>query len=170
MAETEKSKSKQGNGESTKQKNEQQQQERGQKSQQKQGQQKQSQQKKDVGWPEWITFAVGLVIVLGVIGLQIYLHVEGETGPPRIVVQPDLAALYQEGNDYYLPVKITNEGGSTAEDVNVQISLENISGKAETISLLVDFLSPEEVSQPVVVFKTNPSQGDLTYLVTFKNP
>lgn len=147
----------------------------GQKEQQKGGQEQQKQQdqqeqkKQEVGWPEWITFGISLVIVLGFVGLQLYLHWQGEEGPPRIFVEADLSGLDQVGSDYYLPVEVTNEGGSTAEDVNVQLTLQGGEGNSETASFVIQFLAPEETVEQIVVFKSDPQQGELSYSVSFKD-
>ena len=151
----------------------------GSQNQQTEGKQQQSQgssgkgestsQQKKIGLPEWISFGIGLAIVLATLALYIYVHYQGKMGPPQLDVKPHLDAVYTAGGSYYLPIDVSNTGGSTAQDVNVQVEL-NYGGGSETISYSTLFLPPQNSQQATLVFHHDPRQGKLSYIASFLKP
>ena len=142
----------------------------GKSDQQSQDDQKRSGGTKSLGLPEWVSFGVGLAVVLFVLALLTYLHLTGETGRPQIAVTPKVDLVSLERGLYYLPVDVANTGGQTAEDVQIQISLDTGQSNPETITYQIRFLPPNEVDRTLLVFHTNPAEGQLTYLASFSNP
>ncbi len=127
------------------------------------------QDKKRTG-AEWITLAISVLIVLGLAGLVVYQEVVRGTEPPVIEVQPKMEEIRQEGDAYYMPIDIANNGELTAEDVEVQMSLEIEGEEPETIAFAVKFLSGGETEQQTIVFQNNPAEGKLTHLIAFSTP
>ena len=127
------------------------------------------QNKKRTG-AEWITLTVSVLIVLGLAGLVIYQEAARGTEPPVIEVQPKLGEIRREGDAYYVPIDIANKGEVTAEDIEVQVSLEIEGEEPETIAFAVKFLAGGETGEQTVVFQKDPAEGELTYLVAFTTP
>src|SRR5687768_5825185 len=119
---------------------------------------------------ERITLGISVLIVLALAALVIYQQIAGGTEPPVIEVQPRLEEIRQEGGAYYVPIDISNKGELTAEDVEVQMSLEIDGEEPETIAFAVKFLAGGETGQQTVVFQNNPAEGELTHLVAFTTP
>ena len=119
---------------------------------------------------EWITLGISVFIVLALAGLVIYQEVARGTEPPVIEVQPKLEQLRQEGGAYYVPIDIANKGEVTAEDIEVQVSLEIEGEEPETIAFTVKFLAGGETGEQTVVFQNDPAEGELTHLVAFTTP
>ncbi len=146
------------------------QQPQGQKQGQNSNQDQEQQQQQALGLPEWITFGVGLAIVLGIIVFLTYLHVTGPKGPPRIQVIMHTEQVTHQTEGYYLPIEVRNSGGKTAEDVNVAVTLQTDQGQPETISYNIHFLPSDENKKATFLFQKDPTHGELSYLVNFKNP
>ena len=119
---------------------------------------------------EWVALAVSVLIVLGLAGLVIYQEVVRGTEPPVIEVQPKLEEVRQEGGAYYVPINIANKGEVTAEDIEVQMSLEIEGEEPEMIAFAVKFLAGGETEEQTVVFQNDPAEGKLTHLVAFTTP
>lgn len=122
------------------------------------------------GLPEWITFGVGLLIVVGTLLLMTYLHFTSESGPPEIQVSALTNQVPRRAAGYYLPVEVTNTGGETAEDVSVQLTLVPPEGSPESKTFAIRFLSPRETEKSTVIFQTDPTKGTIEYTVSFSNP
>jgi len=119
---------------------------------------------------ERITLGISVLIVLGLAALVIYQQVVGGTQPPVIEVQPKLEEIRREGDAYYVPIDIANKGELTAEDIEIQMSLEVEGEEPETIAFAVKFLAGGETGQQTVVFQNDPAEGKLTHLVAFTTP
>ena len=119
---------------------------------------------------EWITLGISVLIVLGLAALVIYQQVVAGTQPPVIEVQPKLGEIREEGGTYYVPIDIANKGEVTAEDVEIQISLEIEGEEPETVAFTVKFLAGGETEEQTVVFQNDPAEGEFTHLVAFTTP
>lgn len=122
------------------------------------------------GVPEWITFFLGLAVILTITGLLTYFRFTSEEGPPEIRVIPLTAAVRQGPAGYSLPVDVRNDGGETAADVLVQMTLEPTEGKLETVSFTMRFLAGGKTEQATVLFDTDPEAGRLSSTVSFQDP
>jgi uncharacterized protein (TIGR02588 family) len=115
---------------------------------------------------EWTTFAISLVILIGIVGLITWLSFRGEERPPIITVEAQLEQVRREEGGYYLPVLIRNEGDSTVEDAMIQGELVTGEGQPETVDLTITYLAAGEEVQGTMVFQEDPTQGELTTGVT----
>jgi uncharacterized protein (TIGR02588 family) len=111
---------------------------------------------------EWITLAVSLAIVIGIVTLITWLHFSGDDRPAMITVEPHMDQLRQEESGYYLPVMVRNDGGATVEDVQVQAELDMGSGEPETADFTITFLVGGEQVEGTFIFQEDPSSGELT--------
>ena len=106
---------------------------------------------------EWVTFAVAAVIVLGVLGAVLSQVVaEGSPPSPRVVV----GAVAERHGRFVVPVRLTNDGDETAQDVQVNATLTT--GDGETTSdQVVAFLAGGEEERLEFVFEDDPGDGEL---------
>ena len=138
-----------------------------------QGAQSQQPQPPRVGLPEWVSFGIGLAVVVATTAILVLLYLTGDSAPPLIVVEPANAAPGETqtvAEMYVLPIFVENVGGQTAEDVLVQLTLESEQGAQESVSFTVRFLSPRERQIVTVQFQNDPAQGTLSHVVSFMNP
>jgi uncharacterized protein (TIGR02588 family) len=135
-----------------------------------QQQQEKGEQSKERTAAEWITLGVSVLIVLALAGLVIYQELARGTEPPVIEVMPRLGETRHEGDAYYVPIDVTNKGETTAEDIEVQLSLEAGEGQPEVAAFTLKFLAGAETESQTVVFQNDPSKGKLTHVVAFSVP
>ena len=111
-------------------------------------------------WLEWAVFGVGLLLVLSTLGFLIY---DGATSagdaPPALKVE--LGAPEQHGEQFIVPVTVTNEGGETAEGVTVEVALEREGREAERGEFAVAFLPRQGKREGFVTFRTDPRTARL---------
>jgi uncharacterized protein (TIGR02588 family) len=121
---------------------------------------------------EWVSFGISLAILLLVIGLLGYEHFTRDNRPPTIEAQPRLEMVRHEGDLYYLPVDVANQGDQTAGDVQVAVTLKpGPDAKEETAEFAVLFLAGGQTAHGTAVLTHDPAQGELTVQVTsFTSP
>jgi uncharacterized protein (TIGR02588 family) len=120
---------------------------------------------------EWITFAISLAILISVVGTITWLSFRGEDRPPVITVEVQMDQLRQEESGYYLPVLVRNGGNDTVEDAVIQGELDTGEGQPETVDLTVTFLAGGEEINATLVFRDDPSAGELTTgVISYKEP
>ena len=108
---------------------------------------------------EWIVFAGGCVLVLGII---CYLAVTAATlgnSPPDIKII--LGKPQPEGEYYHVPVTVRNAGDQTAEGVLVEVELQPQGKEKETAEFEAAFLPRHSQREGAVIFKSDPRQGKL---------
>jgi uncharacterized protein (TIGR02588 family) len=120
---------------------------------------------------EWTTLAIGVVLILVVVGLVTFLYASGDDRQPVVeAVALDREIRHEEGA-YYLLIAVTNQGDRTAEDVVIQAELSTGAGAPEVTEFTIDFLAGGETTVGTTVFTTDPSAGELTVGVTsFRSP
>jgi uncharacterized protein (TIGR02588 family) len=62
---------------------------------------------------------------------------------------------------FYVPFKVTNTGGETAQSVQVVAELRVNGEVLESGDQQIDFLSSGETKEGAFIFSHNPSQGEL---------
>jgi uncharacterized protein (TIGR02588 family) len=119
---------------------------------------------------EGITLAVSVALLLGVIGLLIYLYVTGGDQPAVIQVRPLLQEQWQADGRYYLPVEIQNTGDNTASSLEVELALSAPGGEQETAQFSIQFLAGQDTKRAVATFRQDPTQGELTTSISYLDP
>lgn len=119
---------------------------------------------------EIVTFGIALFILAIIIGLVGYIWVNEDDKPPILSVSKRQIVREVNGQ-FYVPFEIVNDGGETAESVQVVAELE-IGGKVvETAEQQIDFLSSSEKEEGAFIFTKNPRQGKLIVRVaSYKSP
>jgi uncharacterized protein (TIGR02588 family) len=119
---------------------------------------------------EWVTFAISLVIVLCVVGLVLFAWLTQDRQPPVISIVRSEPIREVQGQ-FYVPFKITNTGGGTAEAVQVIGELRINGQVAEGGEQQIDFLSGGETEEGAFVFTRNPQDGEIALRVaSYKLP
>ncbi|MDQ4077991.1 MAG: hypothetical protein M3220_17305 [Chloroflexota bacterium] len=129
-----------------------------------------SEQKREYTTAERVTLVVSLAIVLGLAGLVTYEYYVTGTRPAVVVVQPQPAAVRQEGEQYYLPVEISNTGDVTATDVWVRLLLQTEAGEQDAGEVFLATLPGEATVTVTLVFHEDPRRGTLHPAVSFIEP
>jgi len=108
-------------------------------------------------WLEWLVFAVGLVLSVGVVAFLTYEATTAGDTPPSMVVQ--LGAPERQAQHFAVPVAVTNEGDQTAEGVLIEVVLENGGVQQERAEFEIAFLPRGATRQAWAVFEADPSAG-----------
>ena len=119
---------------------------------------------------EWVSLFISVAIVLALVGGLFYQVFAGGNRPPSIEVKPLMEEVRQEGDSYYLSLDITNNGDRTAENVEVMLSLDMGEGDPETMQFQVQFLDGGETENQTVIFRNDPTKGELTHTASFHVP
>ena len=135
-----------------------------------QKQQQGGQNQNKIGWPEWITFSIGLVAVIAILSLLTYLHFSSGNGDPRIAVNPQVNQITQYQGKYYLPVQVKNTGGKTAQNVIVQVQLTPQQGSPESLTFQIHFLTQQETTETTLIFNQDPSKGQINIISSYQLP
>jgi uncharacterized protein (TIGR02588 family) len=119
---------------------------------------------------EWFTIAVSSLIVAALVGLILLVWVTQDSRPPILSLTAG-TEIRQEQGYYYVPFTVRNEGGGTAESVQV-IGELLIDGEVEEHGeQQIDFLSSREEEEGAFVFSRNPNAGELVLRVaSYKLP
>ncbi|MDT0276138.1 TIGR02588 family protein [Blastococcus goldschmidtiae] len=119
------------------------------------------QQKKGGTTPgEYVVGAVGGLVVLALLAFLAYQTLAvRETGPELAVsvtaIEPALAG-------YAVHFEVVNNGGRTAEQVQLSGTLTREGRQVEQSTAAVAYLPPESRRDGVLVFSEDPREGDLT--------
>ena len=120
----------------------------------------QKQQEKDAIpiW-EWIVAGIGLLLVAGVIGFLIYEAFSGNRLPPDVKLSVD--SVVQTGNGYLVKVTAVNEGGQTAEGVDIEGELRTGTESLERSRTTIDYLPPRSEKRAGLFFARDPRKFEL---------
>jgi uncharacterized protein (TIGR02588 family) len=109
---------------------------------------------------EWAVFGLSVALVAGTLGFLVYDAVRLEKRPPEIEVR--LGAPERRGEEFVVPVSVTNRGDQTAEGVQVEVTLEAGSAEPERGEFTIAFVPRRATREGWVAFKTDPRTGRLT--------
>jgi uncharacterized protein (TIGR02588 family) len=105
-------------------------------------------------WLEWLVFVLSLVLVIWTLGYLVYDGVTSAKTPANI--QLELGKLKPQANYFMIPVSVTNSGDTTAETVQIEVTLENSGQEQEASQLEIGFLPRRSKREGWVTFKTDP--------------
>ncbi|MBW3667681.1 MAG: TIGR02588 family protein [Actinobacteria bacterium] len=112
---------------------------------------------------EWVTFAASVVVLVVLVGL---IGVEaGEPDGPALPRVVESGPVERHGDAFLVPVKIRNEGGATAESVQVAAEL-TIGGQVSVADQSVEFLARNETAEVAFLFVDDPATGTLDIRIT----
>jgi uncharacterized protein (TIGR02588 family) len=118
---------------------------------------------------EWVTLICSSTLLLVVFVLIGYSWATKPKEPPFLNVNYSIAA--PKMNQFQVPFEVVNDGGETAEMVQVIAELRINGEIVESGEQIVDFLSRKETQQGMFIFSRDPRQGDLRIRVaSYKEP
>jgi uncharacterized protein (TIGR02588 family) len=119
---------------------------------------------------EWAVFWVSLLLIIAIISYLGYQTFQHKPASPEIHVEfwPDPAEL--QPNRYR--VKVHNKGGETAENVRVELVLNNGASEPEKVELEMPFVPQESSREGWVNFSQKPSGRDAVSanVVSYQKP
>ena len=119
---------------------------------------------------EWVTFSIATSILSAIVGLVLYDWVTQKNDPPVLAVTRS-GKIRQEQGRYYIPFSVTNQGGETAESVQVIAELRLNGNVEEMGEQQIDFLSGGETEEGAFIFDRPPDKGEVKIRVaSYKLP
>ena len=112
--------------------------------------------------PEWVAFAVSCAVI-GVVVALIVLQMFETQKPAAPVAQVE--AVQQIGASHHVRIAVTNEGTTTAANVQVSAELEIDGAVVGEGDQSIDFLAGDETEELVFIFEDDPADGELTISV-----
>ena len=115
------------------------------------------------------TFVVGLLILLALISYLVYQISQDKKSPPEIQVTTN----YQTAMDNYaFEVTVENNGGESAEAVNIKISLYQEGEAVEDGTLDIQYVPVKSKETGWIVFHSDRKTGDSLVVssVTYMKP
>ncbi|AKD05178.1 hypothetical protein POKO110462_22215 [Pontibacter korlensis] len=121
-------------------------------------------------WLEWTVFCVSLLLLLAIVGYlsyQVYTHKES---PPDIYVEAWPSPSPNSPHRYH--VLVQNKGGTTAEEVKVEVILRRDNQSVEASELQITFSPTLSKREGWVTFVNDPAKADtvVTRVVSYKKP
>lgn len=107
---------------------------------------------------EWTVFGVSLVVLLTLFTYLVYQVYQQEATPPELVIE------YQPEPSAHAPfryhVVVHNQGGSTAEGVQLAFDLMKDTVVVETAALQIQFAPQSSQREGWVIFSRDPATAD----------
>jgi len=119
---------------------------------------------------EWTVFFLSLLLITGILGYLVYQTVIYQPGSPDLdityVHDPSPHAPYR----YFIRVK--NHGNETAEEVQVEMVLEQDGKEIEVATMAIPYSPKQSVREGWVLFSKDPAAADTIYarVVSYKKP
>ncbi|MBW4663669.1 MAG: hypothetical protein KME01_05605 [Chroococcus sp. CMT-3BRIN-NPC107] len=105
-------------------------------------------------WLEWLVFGLSLVLVIWTLSYLVYEGATSATAPANIELE--LGKPQPQRNRFIIPVSVTNNSDTTAETVQIEVTLENSGIEQESAQLEIGFLPRQSKREGWVTFQTDP--------------
>jgi uncharacterized protein (TIGR02588 family) len=115
---------------------------------------------------EWVSLAISVLLLAGVIGIVVALWMTASDKPARFRVEP--GAIRNESGPYYLSVKVINEGDKTGAQVTVEGKLK-ANDKEERAVTTFDFIPARSSAEGILIFASEPSSADVR-VMSYQEP
>jgi uncharacterized protein (TIGR02588 family) len=108
---------------------------------------------------EWISAAVGGLLVLAAITFLVYEAVAREGTPPAIVVRVD--SVSARGDGHLVELRVFNRGGTTAAAVLIEGELKDGERSVETAETTIDYIPARGFRRAGLYFGEDPRKHRL---------
>jgi uncharacterized protein (TIGR02588 family) len=106
---------------------------------------------------EWTIFTLALALILITLGYLIYAELTRGNDPAQLSIK--LGEARRNGSRFLLPVLVTNNGDTTAEDVHIAVLLRTAGGQEERAELQFPHVPRQSRRRGWVTFQTEPAKG-----------
>lgn len=105
---------------------------------------------------EWTVAALGLLLIVGVIGYMAYYAATARSGPPRIVAAHE--SIEPNGDGYLVTVRIVNHGASTAAALRIEGKLLEAGRTVERSEATIDYVPRHSEREAGLIFSRDPAR------------
>ncbi|TFV59575.1 TIGR02588 family protein [Geodermatophilus sp. DF01-2] len=113
---------------------------------------------------EYLLGVVGGVLVVAVLAFLLYDALAARQGGPRLSVEVTAVTPAPEG--FSVGYELRNEGGETAEQVEVSAELTRAGSPVEQAGATADYVAPGSRRQGALLFTEDPRSGELQVTVS----
>lgn len=106
-------------------------------------------------WLEWVVFGISLVLVIATLGYLVYDGATFSETPPNVELELGKAQA-QALDRFIIPVTAINRGETTAEGVQIEVTLNNGGKEQENAQFEIAFLPRHSKREGWVMFTTDP--------------
>jgi uncharacterized protein (TIGR02588 family) len=115
---------------------------------------------------EWVSLVISALLLAGVVGIVIALWLNSSNTPARFRVERGTPR--NESGQFYLPIKVTNEGDTTGAQVTVEGKLKVNEGE-ETASTTFDFIPARSTAEGILIFVAEPGSAEVR-VISYQQP
>lgn len=108
---------------------------------------------------EWVTGAVGLVLVLGTVGFIAYDALERAPSVPEVTIEH--ISTERTAGGYVVKFQAHNSGSATAAALSISGELSDGGAAVETSEIVLDYLPAESERQGGLIFRNDPARYEL---------
>jgi uncharacterized protein (TIGR02588 family) len=102
----------------------------------------------------WGIALIGLALVMGSIAFMLYEAAAGDTSPPDVTLEVD--SVLTTRNGYLVEFRAINNGGSTAEGLTVEGTLQNGTTSVETSNTTIEYVPSHSEREGGLYFTLDP--------------
>jgi uncharacterized protein (TIGR02588 family) len=106
---------------------------------------------------EWTIFGISLTLIAVVAGLLLREHLTRGNGAPDLMVEVGQAE--RSGQGYAIPLDVRNGGDTSAEDVEVTVTLQSV--PPERTDITIPYVPYRSVRRAWVMFSREPGAARL---------
>lgn len=123
----------------------------------------------DIPSAEWVSAALGLMMVLSAVAYLVYSSV-GRTGsPPEITIT--VLAIEAQKTGYLVRTRVSNGGTSTAAQLSIEGTLKTKTGEEQRSEVTLDYVAAGSETNAGLFFTQDPRQGELQVRpVSYQDP
>lgn len=111
-------------------------------------------------WERLVGIAGFLLVCFTVVYLT-HAALQGSDNPPDI--RFELVSVRPGEASYLVLVDVSNSGGLTAADLQLEAQLRGTDAPPETASSQLDYLAPDSTRRVGFYFATDPARGELVF-------
>ncbi|OMQ15500.1 hypothetical protein A7K94_0208985 [Modestobacter sp. VKM Ac-2676] len=108
---------------------------------------------------EYVLGALGALVVLLVLGFLVHQAVFVRDSGPRLSVTS--SAVQAAAGGWSVPFEVRNEGGTTAEQVQVTGVLSRDGEEVQQATATIDYVAPHSRQSGALLFSVDPGSGTL---------
>lgn len=108
---------------------------------------------------EWIIAAIGLILVVTVLGTTLYRAVTEESTPPILEISVD--SIVPIGNNWLVKFRVKNTGKQTAAALTIEGTLKRGTESVEISTATLAYMPANSQREGGLFFTKNPSEFEL---------
>lgn len=103
---------------------------------------------------EWLSAAIGFILVASTIGYLIYSAVVQGDSPPNLSIEN--YTISKNGNDYLVQFTLSNSGDNNAAEITVEGKITGGEKDLETSAVTIDYAPAHSTREGGLLFKHEP--------------